>query len=57
MSIIVIGSINADLVTRATRFPDAGETLLAYSHTVGVGGKGLNQCAAIKLQSPGAPYI
>lgn len=51
MSIVVIGSVNVDLVLRTERAPAAGETLTAYDFTTGVGGKGLNQCAAVKLQS------
>lgn len=51
MSIVVVGSINADLVMQASRAPDAGETLTGRNFTTGVGGKGLNQCAAIALQS------
>lgn len=52
MSIVVVGSINADLVIKAARAPEAGETLLGRDFSTGVGGKGLNQCAAIALQSP-----
>lgn len=51
MSIVVVGSINVDLVMRTERAPEAGETLAAHGYSIGVGGKGLNQCAAIKLQS------
>ncbi|WP_458068537.1 ribokinase [Rhodanobacter sp. BL-MT-08] len=44
--IVVVGSINMDLVTVASRFPAPGETLLAESfHTI-AGGKGANQAVA-----------
>ena len=43
MSIIVFGSINIDLVTRVSRLPTAGETLLGHSFTTVPGGKGANQ--------------
>lgn len=57
MSIVVVGSINVDLVLKCERAPEAGETLagLPNGFSVGVGGKGLNQCAATALQSlPGS---
>ena len=46
MSIIVFGSINMDLVTRAKRLPLTGETLLGHSFTTVPGGKGANQAVA-----------
>lgn len=46
----VIGSINQDSFTFVTEFPRAGETVLATSASVGLGGKGCNQAvAAAKL--------
>jgi ribokinase len=45
--IVVVGSLNMDLVIRAQRAPAAGETLSADElHTI-PGGKGANQAAAI----------
>lgn len=46
MSILVIGSLNTDLITVAPRLPHAGETLTATSFTTGPGGKGANQFVA-----------
>ena len=44
--IVVVGSINMDLVTLAQRFPAPGETLMAEGfHTI-PGGKGANQAVA-----------
>ena len=37
--IVVIGSINMDLVTRASKFPRAGETLLGNSFHRFMGGR------------------
>jgi len=46
----VIGSINQDYFTFVDEFPRAGETILATSASVGLGGKGCNQAvAAAKL--------
>ena len=46
MTIVVLGSINADLVVRAPRLPLAGETLRGTSFAVVPGGKGANQAVA-----------
>ena len=45
--ILVIGSLNIDLVTRAPRFPAPGETMAALSFERFFGGKGANQAAAL----------
>ncbi|KAF8463092.1 Ribokinase-like protein [Kalaharituber pfeilii] len=47
--ILVIGSLNMDLVTHTPRIPVGGETLLAhtYGFHTGAGGKGANQAVAI----------
>ena len=53
--IIVIGSLNMDLVVQAERTPLAGETLAARTFTTIPGGKGANQAvAAARLASGGA---
>ena len=44
--ITVIGSLNADLITRTLRIPSAGETLTSQSFDTGFGGKGANQATA-----------
>ncbi len=48
--IVVVGSLNADLVARLDRFPAPGETVAGRDFTVIPGGKGANQaCAAARL--------
>jgi ribokinase len=47
MTILNVGSINWDRVLRVPHFPQPGETLQAFSVSVGPGGKGLNQSVAI----------
>lgn len=57
MGIIVVGSLNYDLVTYTDRIPHAGETFRANSFETHAGGKGLNQTIAIaKLKQTDAPY-
>jgi ribokinase len=45
-NIIVVGSINMDLVVRAPRHPQPGETILGSSFHTFPGGKGANQAVA-----------
>jgi len=45
--IVVVGSINMDLVARTPRIPLAGQTLIGSSFTTTPGGKGANQAVAI----------
>lgn len=44
--IIVVGSLNLDLVSRVARLPEPGETLLAEGYSEHEGGKGANQAVA-----------
>src|ERR671919_2031223 len=44
--ILVIGSLNADLVVRAPRFPQPGETISGEDLQTLPGGKGANQAVA-----------
>lgn len=46
MKIVVIGSINMDLVMKVKRLPEKGETLTAQSYITVPGGKGANQAVA-----------
>lgn len=45
--VVVIGSLNMDLVTRAPRLPRGGETLIGESFATIPGGKGANQAVAV----------
>ena len=48
--IVVVGSLNADLVARVARFPRPGETVPGTDLAIYPGGKGANQaCAAARL--------
>jgi len=44
--ILVVGSLNADLVVRTPRFPQPGETISGEDLLVIAGGKGANQAVA-----------
>ena len=45
--IVVVGSINIDLVTNADRIPAAGETVHGHGFQMHSGGKGANQAVAV----------
>ena len=44
--VTVVGSLNVDLVCRAPRRPDTGETLIGDAFDIFTGGKGFNQATA-----------
>ncbi|MEQ9640594.1 MAG: ribokinase [Alphaproteobacteria bacterium] len=46
--IVVLGSINLDIVMRPTRLPGPGETVLAPGYAMFPGGKGANQALAAR---------
>lgn len=46
-TILVVGSINVDLVITTPRIPQIGETIKGCGFRTGAGGKGANQAAAI----------
>ena len=45
--IVVVGSINTDLVARTARIPSPGETLIGTDFQMHPGGKGANQAVAV----------
>lgn len=55
--VVVVGSANLDYVTRVPRLPAAGETVLAESASVGLGGKGMNQAVAAALLGAGVRFV
>jgi ribokinase len=55
--IIVIGSMNADLVVRAWRFPQPGETISGEDLQIIPGGKGANQAVAAARQGTSVAMI
>ncbi|MFT5590219.1 MAG: ribokinase [Bradyrhizobium sp.] len=56
--IVIIGSINMDLVLRVPRMPAAGETLCGSAFRTIPGGKGANQAVACaRLTAGGAPAV
>jgi ribokinase len=51
--VVVVGSINIDLVANTARIPGAGETVLGHAFKIHPGGKGANQAvAAARLGHP-----
>lgn len=55
--IIVIGSLNADLVVRAPRFPAPGETISGEDLAIIPGGKGANQAVAAARQGASVAIV
>ncbi|KAJ5795250.1 hypothetical protein N7457_001849 [Penicillium paradoxum] len=51
----VIGSLNADMVSVTSRFPDPGETITSSSYFTSAGGKGANQAVACGRMSRAKP--
>ena len=48
LKIVVIGSINIDYTAQVKKLPEKGETVIATSYKVCIGGKGANQAIAAK---------
>ena len=46
MKVLVVGSLNMDLVVNLKRMPNPGETVLGETFSTFAGGKGLNQAVA-----------
>ena len=57
MSIIVVGSINADLAVHVPRPPTPGDTLMGSGGTITPGGKGANQAVAAALQGASVRFV
>lgn len=55
--IVVIGSLNADLVVRSPRFPNPGETISGEDLQIIPGGKGANQAVAAARQGVNVTMI
>lgn len=55
--ILVIGSLNADLVVKSPRFPQPGETISGEDLQIIPGGKGANQAVAAARQGVGASMV
>lgn len=55
--VCVFGSFNLDIVTKMSRFPEPGESLVAHSSMMGPGGKGSNQATAALRAGARVHYI
>lgn len=52
--VVVVGSVNLDLVVRADVRPAPGETVLGTAYEEVIGGEGLNQVLAAARVGPAA---
>ena len=57
MSVIVIGSVNVDIVTYADRAPRPGESLTGHRYSMVLGGKGANQSVAVARLGTAVRFI
>lgn len=55
--VVVVGSLNLDLVTRTSRLPGPGETVIGRSYAEFPGGKGLNQAVAAARAGAGVALV
>ncbi|WP_248919512.1 ribokinase [Pseudomonas entomophila] len=55
--VVVVGSLNMDLVARAQRLPRGGETLAGESFFTAPGGKGANQAVAVARLGASAAMV
>lgn len=55
--IVVVGSLNMDLVVQVSRPPQPGETIAARAFATSIGGKGANQAAACARLGAGVRMI
>src|SRR5512138_1779050 len=55
--ILVVGSLNADLVVRTPRFPNPGETISGEDLRIIPGGKGANQAVAAARQGASVAMV
>src|SRR6188474_2365843 len=55
--VIVVGSVNVDLVARAERLPAPGETVTGAAYSEHDGGKGANQAVAAARLSASVAFV
>ena len=56
-SVVVVGSLNLDLVAEVARLPRRGETLLADGQSRALGGKGANQAVSAARHGVGVAMV
>ena len=56
-NVLIIGSTNVDLVSRCKRFPNDGETIIAKSFNMNLGGKGANQAVAATITGANVKFL
>ncbi|NUR24633.1 MAG: ribokinase [Catenulispora sp.] len=57
MKIVVVGSVNLDLVATAAQLPRPGETVLGHGFTTVPGGKGANQAVAAAYAGADVKFV
>ncbi|MGB3733347.1 MAG: ribokinase [Ilumatobacter sp.] len=57
VDVVVVGSLNLDLVVRSQRIPGAGETISGSEYAEYAGGKGLNQAVAAARSGASVAFV
>jgi ribokinase len=57
LSVVVVGSLNEDVLVAVDRLPGRGETVIGRSAALAPGGKGANQAAAAGRLGPGVQMV
>ena len=57
MKIVVVGSINTDMIVKVPRIPKTGETILGGKFSTAAGGKGANQAVAAARAGGNVTFI
>lgn len=55
--IVVLGSINLDIITKVDKYPDSGDTIIAKGMEMFPGGKGANQAIAVTKQGDSMIFL
>ena len=57
MKIVIVGSINTDMIVKVPRIPKPGETILGGKFSTAAGGKGANQAVAATRAGGNVTFI
>ena len=56
-NIVVVGSVNTDMILKCERLPLAGETILGGEFAIAAGGKDANQAVAVARLGANVSFV